>query len=53
MKTFAGSRNTFVGNDLKPFKATLAQVVLQGDDNMLMGANGTVIDKGTGNKRLK
>jgi len=53
MKTFAGSRNTFVGNDLKLFKATLAQVVLQGDDNMLVGANGTVIDKGTGNKRLE
>ena len=52
-KTFAGSRNTFVGNNLSPFKATLAHVLLQGDDNMLAGASGKVIDKGKGNKSLE
>jgi hypothetical protein len=53
LKTFAGSGNTFVGNNLSPFNATLAHVLLQGDNNMLVGASGTVIDKGKNNKRFE
>lgn len=52
-KTFVGSGNTFVGNNLSAFKATLAHVLLQGDNNMLAGASGQVIDKGKGNKSLE
>jgi hypothetical protein len=53
LKTFAGSRNTFVANNISTFKASMAHVLLQGDDNLLVGACGKVIDKGKGNKNLE
>jgi hypothetical protein len=52
-KTFAGCRNTFVGNNISPFKASMAHVFLQGNNNLLVGACGKVVDKGEGNKALE
>jgi hypothetical protein len=49
-KTFEGCRNTFVGNNISPFKASMAHVLLQGNNNLLVGACGKVVDKGEGNR---
>jgi hypothetical protein len=52
-KTFEGCRNTFVGNNISPFKASMAHVLLQGNNNLLVGACGKVVDKGEGNRALE
>jgi hypothetical protein len=52
-KTFEGCRNTFVGNNISPFKASMAHVLLQGNNNLLVGACGKVVDKGEGNRTLE
>ena len=52
-KSFRGSTNTFVDNNISTFKASLAHVVLQGDNNMLVGASGKAADKGKGNRIIE
>ena len=53
VKVFEGCRNSFVDNDTSAFKASMAHVLLQGDNNLLVGACGKVVDKGKGNKTLE
>jgi len=53
VKVFEGCRNSFVDNDTSAFKASMAHVLLQGDNNLLVGACGKVVDKGEGNKTLE
>jgi hypothetical protein len=46
------SKNVFVGNDLRQFKASLCDVALEKDskDNVVCGSSGTVVDQGSGNQ---
>jgi len=53
VKVFEGCGNTFVDNDTSSFKASMAHVLLQGNNNLLVGACGKVVDKGEGNKALE
>jgi hypothetical protein len=52
-KIFTASGNTLVANNISACQTSMAHAVLQGNNNMLVGACGKVIDKGTGNKRLE
>ena len=52
-KVFKASRNTFVLNDVSSFKATLANALFLGDNNVLFGKNGKVIVKGKGNQIIE
>ncbi|UCH08689.1 MAG: hypothetical protein JSV55_06925, partial [Deltaproteobacteria bacterium] len=52
-QVFEGCGNSFVDNDTSAFKASMAHVLLQGDNNLLVGACGKVVDKGEGNKTLE
>ncbi len=44
-----GSRNILVGNDLSGFKASIADVSVETQDNSLIGNHGKIIDKGQRN----
>ena len=52
-KVFKASRNTFVLNDISSFKATSANALFLGDNNVLFGKNGKVISKGKGNQIIE
>jgi len=52
-KVFKGRRNTFVLNDISSFKATSANALFMGDNNVLFGKNGKVIAKGKGNQIIE
>jgi hypothetical protein len=51
-QTFTESENTLVTNNISTFKATWADVLLQGDNNLLVGVSGRMIDNGKDNKAL-
>jgi hypothetical protein len=52
-KVLLGCGNCFVDNDTSAFKASMAHVLLQGNNNLLVGACGKVVDKGEGNRTLE
>ena len=52
-KVFEGCGNSFVDNDTSGFKASMAHVLLQGNNNLLVGACGKVVDKGVDNRTLE
>jgi hypothetical protein len=52
-KVLLGCGNSFVDNDTSAFKASMAHVLLQGNNNLLVGACGKVVDKGEGNRTLE
>jgi hypothetical protein len=52
-KVLLGCGNSFVDNNTSNFKASMAHVLLQGNNNLLVGACGKVVDKGEGNRALE
>jgi hypothetical protein len=47
-----GSRNKFVLNDISQFKASIADVILKGNNNVLLGKSCTVDDQAKGSQIL-
>jgi len=47
------SRNKFVSNDMSQFKASIADAILKGNSNVLLGKSSTVSDQGKGNQVLR
>lgn len=51
-KVFKGSGNTFAWNDVREFKASAADFLCLGNNNVLVGTKCKVVDKGKGNIML-
>ncbi len=49
----AGSRNKIVLNDISQFRASVADVILKGNNNILLGKSCTVSDEAKGNQILR
>jgi hypothetical protein len=41
--------NTLQGNNISNFDETTADIILNSDENVVIGGNGTIIDNGVGN----
>ena len=52
-KAFKGNRNTIIDNDYSGFNAVVANMLLKGSDNIVIGECGKVIDSGNNNLMLK
>ena len=52
-KAFKGNRNTIIDNDYSGFNAVVANMLLKGSDNVVIGECGKVIDSGNNNLMLK
>lgn len=52
-KHLSGSRNILIGNDLSLFKASIAVISVETQDNVIIGNHGRVIDKGQRNIALE